>query len=382
MASTWSSYGTNMRIAHVAPHGERPGSGVLTVLVELSAALARRGHLVDVWKLNAWTSNAYRSQIDLLKAAGVDVIPIYGRAPWQLAREARRVTITRSRELIHLHGAFNLSNTVISRSVPVPYVFSPHSGYDPSSLRRSHRRKQVFSAIFERRTLQRAALVAALTDVERAQVVAFGPTKRIVVIPNGVSPPKMRLDRATSRRRLGLPSSVPLALFVGRMDVDHKGLDLVLRGIADSDEWHAVLVGPDHRAGRARVEALAAELGVQQRVHLCGPRQGRALDEAYDAADVFVLMSRWEGMPMSLLESLAHGTPAVVSPTVERLVAIERAGAGWVATGDQLGQLLNVLSGAGTRRIAAERAALNLAEAYDWDRVAECYETAYTSVAH
>jgi glycosyltransferase involved in cell wall biosynthesis len=380
MVSTWSSYGTNMRIAHVAPHGERPGSGVLTVLVELSAALARRGHLVDVWKLNEWTSNAYGSQIDLLKAAGVDVISIHGRASWQLAREARRVALARSRELVHLHGAFNLSNTVVSRSVPVPYVFSPHSGYDPASLRRSHRRKQVFSAIFERRTLAGAAVTTALTGVERAQIEAFGRTQRVVVIPNGVSLPEAGFDRDTSRSELELDPSAPIALFVGRLDVKHKGLDLFLRGIADTHDWHAVLVGPDHRGGRLRLETLATELGIERRMHFRGVLQERALDEAFAAADIFVLMSRWEGMPMSLLESLAHGTPVVVSPTVESLVGVERAGAGWVSTAAELGRVLSVIAGEHSRRSAAARAALDLAKAYDWDKVAACYEAAYASI--
>jgi glycosyltransferase involved in cell wall biosynthesis len=370
-----------MRIAHVAPRGEGPGSGVLTALVELAAALARRGHSVDLWKLHHWESDAYRSKIDLLERDGVEAIPVSGTPLWKLALDSRRVTRARSRELIHLHGAFNPSNTVLSRVLPVPYVFSPHSGYDSVSLLRSRRRKRLFSALFEHGTVRRASLVGALTEVEREQVQAFGSAQRIVVTPNGVtSPPPRGLDGAVFRRELQLAASVPLALFVGRMDIEHKGLDLFLRGISESDRWHAALVGPDHRGGRTRLSSMAAMLGIEERVHLCSVRRDAALDEAFYGADVFVLMSRWEGMPMSLLESLAHGTPAVVSPTVERLVAVERAGAGWISSAGQLGKLLNRLCEVRAELMAAGRAALELARAYDWDRIAERYEAAYATV--
>jgi glycosyltransferase involved in cell wall biosynthesis len=202
----------------------------------------------------------------------------------------------------------------------------------------------------------------------------------VVVIPNGVSLTKAEFDRDTSRSVLELDPSAPIALFVGRLDVEHKGLDLFLRGIADTHDWHAVLVGPDHRGGRSRLETLAIELGIERRVHFRGVLHGRALDEAFAAADLFVLMSRWEGMPMSLLESLAHGTPVVVSPTVESLVGVERAGAGWVVTAAELGRVLSVIAGEHSRRGAAARAALDLAKAYDWDKVAACYEAAYASI--
>lgn len=380
ITSTLRGYGTNMRIAQVAPRGERPGSGVLTVLVELSAALARRGHLVDLWQLHPWGSDGYRSQISILKDSGVDLISMNGGTPWTLAREARRATRARTRELVHLHGAFNLSNTVVSRSISVPYVFSPHSGYDPVSLRRTRARKRLFSAIFERRTLAGAAVTTALTEVERAQIEVFGQTQRVVVIPNGVSLPKAEFDRDTSRSELDLDPWAPIALFVGRLDVEHKGLDLFLRGIADTPDWHAVLVGPDHRGGRPQLETLATELGIERRLHFRGVLHGRALGDAFAAADIFVLMSRWEGLPMSLLESLAYGTPAVVSPTVESLVGVERAGAGWVSTAAELGSVLSVIAGEHSRRSAAARAALDLAKAHDWDKVAACYEATYASI--
>jgi hypothetical protein len=70
-----------------------------------------------------------------------------------------------------------------------------------------------------------------------------------------------------------------------------------------------------------------------------------------------------------------------VSPAVERLIGIEAAGAGWAVNDEGLGPLLRRLEGEG-RYDLQERggAALNLASRYDWDSVAEQYETAYERI--
>src|SRR4029450_12730095 len=92
-----------------------------------------------------------------------------------------------------------------------------------------------------------------------------------------------------------------------------------------------------------RLERIIEDRGVDGRVHLVGERHGRSLQEGIAAADLFALLSRWEGMPIALLEALAQGRPAVVSPAVESGIGVEAAGAGWVAADGELGQRLRVL---------------------------------------
>src|SRR4029450_8216460 len=126
----------------------------------------------------------------------------------------------------HRPRPFNPSNTAISRALRRPYVFSPHSGYDPESLRRSRGRKAIYRILFERRMLERAASLVALTNTELADIRAFGATGPCEVIPNGVERPAEDLDAEAFRRALGLPHDALLAVFVGRLDVQRNGLDL------------------------------------------------------------------------------------------------------------------------------------------------------------
>jgi glycosyltransferase involved in cell wall biosynthesis len=368
-------YGIRVRIAQVVPRGEQPWSGVLTVIVHLASALARRDHQVDVWQLHRWPPDVYREQQRRLEAAGVVQVPLLpagrlGPAAASLAKE-------RDIDVVHLHGAFNQSNTAVSRALRGPYVFSPHSGYDPVSLTRGRGRKLMYRVLFERTMLKRAALRVALTDRELGQLRALGVTGRIEVIPNGVEPAQDDLDRQAFRHELGLSADPLLAVFVGRLDVHRKGLDVLVRAVAAAPSWHLALVGPRFR-DVDRLERIIADLGAGDRVHLVGERHGRRLQESVAAGDVFILMSRWEGHPMALLEAISLGKPAIVSPAVESLIGVDAAGAGWVTDQDELGPLLRDLQDRGRGELIRRgTAALGLSKRYDWDLVAERYESAY-----
>jgi glycosyltransferase involved in cell wall biosynthesis len=364
-----------VRIAQVVPRGEQPWSGVLTVIVHLAAALAERGHDVEVWQLHDWEVDAYEEQRRRLDTAGVRQVPLLtsrgvGRAVASLAEE-------RAVEIVHLHGAFNRSNTAVSRALRHPYVFSPHSGYDPISLERGRFRKLVYRLLFERRMLEHAAMLVALTDLELRQLRDVGARGPVAVIPNGVEPPPNDIDRRAFRVEIGLPPDAPLAVFVGRLDVHRKGLDMLVTGIADAPGWHLALVGPRFRDVE-RLEAMIADLGVGDRILLVGERHGRPLQETMGGADIFALMSRWEGMPMALLEALSVATPAVVSPAVGRSIDVEEAGAGWIVPEGGLAPLLRRLHGEERDELVRRgRAARSMARRYDWKSVAHRYEDLY-----
>jgi glycosyltransferase involved in cell wall biosynthesis len=364
-----------MRIAQVVPAGAHPYSGVPVVIVQLSLHLARRGHQVEVWLLQPWSSEEAELHGTALTAAGVALVTApSGRRRFQALAE-------RPIEIAHLHSVFTPPNARLARRLRVPYVVSPHGGYAPASLARSALRKALYRRLVEGRLVRGAALRVALTDAEVGDLRTFGAPEPITVIPNGVLSPPRQGDPAAFRRELGLDATRRLLLFVGRLDVFHKGLDVLVRGLAAAPGWHAALVGSDVRGGRDQLRRLADTLGAGSRLSLVGPRHGQALHEAFAAADCFALTSRWEGLPLSLLEALAHGIPAVISPAVDRLVGVVAAGAGWSAAPAELGALLRRLQRLDGREWEARAvAARTLADRYDWTSVARRYEAAYLRV--
>ncbi len=367
-----------MRIAHVAPSVGRSASGILTVIGHLSAAIARRGHDVALWYNGDRNAPLLTALIPVLEQAGLRCLQVTASRRTGQLLPTVGLPADAAVDLVHLHSVFVPMNTAVSRAWAGPVLVSPHGGYDPISLRRSFLRKRAYSALYEKAMVRRSAAAVALTKVEAAQIRAFAGTVPTAVVPNGVAPPSPGGDGMALRGALGIDPDARLALFVGRLDVRHKGLDRLIAAAHAAPTWRFLLVGPDHRGGLQRLQRMASGLGVSERFSLVGHWEAAELADAYSAADLFILPSRWEGLPMSLLEALAHGTPALVTQEVDRLVPVSSRGAGWVSTPDDLGRLLEAIAALpsaewSTRVDAARR----LARDYDWDRVAAAYEEVY-----
>jgi D-inositol-3-phosphate glycosyltransferase len=139
---------------------------------------------------------------------------------------------------------------------------------------------------------------------------------RIEVLPPGVDHRAFSPgNREEARARLGHPGGRVL-LFVGRIQ-PLKGLDLAVRALAEIDD--AVLwavggpSGADGPAELERVQKLAADLGVAERLLILPPRPHLELADYYRAADVCLVPSRTESFGLVALEAAACGTPVVAA---------------------------------------------------------------------
>ena len=184
-----------------------------------------------------------------------------------------------------------------------------------------------------RAALSRADAVIAPSFELARRLFDFGVSAaRTHVIPNGVDPGLFHPgSRPDARRRLGLPPTTPIVLFVGHL-VPVKGLDVLLEActalVADNVRFSCYLIG-----GGPLLPRLIRQLherGLTDHVTLLGEQPHADLPDWYRAADVFVLPSRSEGMPNVLIEAAACGT---------RYVATNVGGISEITTGDR-GQLV------------------------------------------
>jgi len=140
---------------------------------------------------------------------------------------------------------------------------------------------------------------------------------------------------ADSRKKLNLPSNIPLILHVGRLDAD-KSVDNVIRAAAPAireSEAHLLIVGDGKQ--KQNLIRLCRETGIRERVHFTGFIHPSSLPEIYRLADIFVTASEIETQGIVLLEAAASGLPIVaVDATCISEVVHDRVNGFLVRSGD------------------------------------------------
>lgn len=282
-----------MRLVHYYPRAHAERSGVTAAMRLWVEAAQRRG-------LEALVLHAQPGQDGYVKHLG--------------STRATFIPVGLRRMLSHddvlvLHEGWTLSNLAaasVAKRSGVPYVLVPHGVYEPGIM--VGLKLQRLRLPVERRLLAGAARVHVFHNSEVPLVHAIAPTARPMVSPTG-----MELSHDTWVGGGGY-----LAWF-GRIDVEHKGLDLLVRAVASlpaGQRPRVQLRGYDFNGGLQVLRRLIAECGVEQDVELAGPVWGQEKVEFMRHCDAYLHLSAWESMGMALLEALAAGTPTVMSETM------------------------------------------------------------------
>jgi glycosyltransferase involved in cell wall biosynthesis len=158
---------------------------------------------------------------------------------------------------------------------------------------------------------------------EFADRFAFIPTwvDSTVFVPSP-SDSTRELTRTALRRQIGIPPDAPLLVFVGRLDQQKDPLLLIESlklSVAAVPNLHLAIVGDGVLRSRTQEAVRVNRLTAQ--VHFLGVRPPLEIADILRAADLYVLCSAYEGMPIAMLEALATGLPVVSTDVGEvRLV--------------------------------------------------------------
>jgi len=219
------------------------------------------------------------------------------------------------------------------------------------------------------------------TDRQRGIEMGLFPSGRATVIRAGIDLEKFRAaaDGDSVRERLGVPVDSPLVAQIGNFKAQKAPLDFVRVAAAVQkkipEAWF-VMVGDGPLRGRA--EGLARSLGLADRMIFCGWWDD--IPGLLAAATVSVLTSRHEGLPCSVVESLAAGVP-VVATAVDGTVEVVRSGCnGFLAPAGDVRALAEgvctILADAETRERFSTAASVGL-EDFDHDLMVRRQEELY-----
>jgi glycosyltransferase involved in cell wall biosynthesis len=232
-------------------------------------------------------------------------------------------------------------------------------------------------------------LVAVARSTKDEMVASGVPEEKIAVIHNAIDTDAWSPARVIESRRTewGLTSAFPVVGYVGRI-MPEKDLESWLRAAAllarKCPRARFVLVGDGRDATtRRELEALAGALGIEDRVLFSGYQSD--LPPVYASFDVFMLSSRREGLPNSLLEAMAMRLPVVTTDVAGAKELVVDGETGFVRPqGDArgLGEALIALAGDDALRARLASASRHRVEhEFSFDRRLDLIESLYERVA-
>jgi glycosyltransferase involved in cell wall biosynthesis len=299
-----------MRVLHVI--SEMGSGGAETLVAGMALASGSVG-----WESAVASGGGHRA--DALRAHGVPTftVPVARRRLTGVLRAAAAARSAVRRFGPDVVLAHNVSATLVARLAVAPAralpVVTVCHGLADGDYRGAAR--------ILRHT---ARTVVAVADATADRLRAGGLADP-VVIPNAVFPQQPSTDRAAVRAALGIAQDMPVALCVARME-PQKRHDVLL------DAWaalagDAVLLLAGDGTLRPELARRCDELGIAGRVRFLGNRAD--VPDLLAAADLTVLTSDWEGMPIAVLESMAAGR-AVVATDVSGVRDLLAGGGGLV----------------------------------------------------
>jgi glycogen(starch) synthase len=261
-------------------------------------------------------------------------------------------------DVVHAHSHLYLSTNmaaVLAQFDDTPLVVTNHGLYSQSA---SSWFNKAYLETLGRFTFNAADRVLCYTETDKQRLRDFGVSTPVSLVHNGVD-----CEQFAPVER---PSDPPEVLFVGRL-VETKGVQKLVDAFAQVDvDAHLRIVGEGPQ--RAELEQQVRELGIGNQVTFAGRVPNDELPAVYARSSVFALPSSREGLPRTLLEALACGTPVVTSdlPQLESLVD----GVGMtIPEGDVNGlaeALEEVLSDAELRARLSEAGRRKIVQEYSW----------------
>ena len=360
-----------MRIAMIGQKrtGSREG-GVEVVVTELAIRMAALGHEVTCYDRSGLDVNGESTPSEPYELNGVHVVPVRtvdakGMAALSSAYFATRAALKNRSDIVHYHAEGPCNALAIAARSGVRTVATIH-GLDWQRAKWGGLASRVIKR-GERMAAGRANALIVLSESVRSYFRdEYG--RDAIFVPNGVSLAHSK-PADEIRRRWGLEKGSYI-LYLGRI-VPEKRPELLLEAFRGLDTGKRLVIAggaSDTSDYLSEVEVLAAR---DPRVVMAGFVEGDSLEELYSNAYLYVLPSDVEGMPMSLLEAMAHGCCCVTSDIPECSEVLAGPGAPF-PKGDAAalrGMLAVLLANPAQVDLLGEAARKRVGAEYDWDSV-------------
>lgn len=232
-------------------------------------------------------------------------------------------------DIVIIHDFYHYQYTPIAYSLKrlnIPFVLEPHGAFGRQAMKKSWLKKIVANNTLFRILIKESAGFIFTNEGEKKDS-SYNKGK-VYVIPNGVD--EAAVDKLSTKDYNN--DNNPVFYFLGRFDINHKGLDYLFDAldILDSkgENIKVNIYGIGNENETAYVHKRIAKIKNLE-IEDMGTIYGEEKVKALRKANILLLTSRYEGSPMTILDALSYGNPCLVTPGTNVADEIESNHLGW-----------------------------------------------------
>lgn len=208
--------------------------------------------------------------------------------------------------LVHINGIWSPQNWGFQKAAQklgIKVIVSPHGMLEPWIMAHNPLKKKIALLLYQKKAIQRSVYLHATAQMEAKNIQAFGFTKPICIIPNGID----LKDVKEIKKEYGTRKMV----FLSRIH-PKKGIELLLEAWRNSNTngWILEIAGNGDENYIVDLNQSAQDL---QNVHFVGAKYGEAKWNFLRSADVMVLPTHSENFGIVVAEALAVGVPVITT---------------------------------------------------------------------
>ena len=387
-----------MRILHVIPSVAAARGGPSQAVIEMVSALRSQG--VDAEILTTNDNGADLLDVPLCQRSEYLKTPINFFPRFSPSIPAIREFIfsgeltawlwkqIKNYDLLHVHGIFSYPSTIamtVARAQNIPYINRPFGQLCQWSLQQKQYKKELYLNLIEKANLQGTKSMHLTSAQEQKELELLGWNLSSFVVPHGLDLPVVITNaRKQLHHMLNIPLQIPIILFLSRLH-PKKGLAYLIPALGKLRDrsFAFVLAGSGTTEYEAELDHLLRENHLSDRTHKLGFVTGEKKDICLQGADLYALTSHSENFGIAVLEALASGTPALVTPGVALADLVKEQKLGWVADLEInaiTSTIQEFLDHPQIAKQTGDRAAKYIAEHYTWREMANRLKVIYTNI--
>ncbi|AOM41731.1 glycosyltransferase [Xenorhabdus hominickii] len=347
-----------MKVLHLYKKHFKSGDGITTVVNNISYY---QNKLIDVDSYELPFSSDDKS--DLFSTYRI-------RNFYGLIRRILKI----NPDVIFIHGVF------IIKIIPLIFILKtilrkklilvPHCSLLYNSLEHKKIKKIIYLKLFNLISLSKVDAIQFLNEYEEKNSISLRKKMKTYILPNGIS---KAIDKSKDFSHIK-------PFYLGRCDINHKGIDILIKGLSNyihinSDKGNNFVFNlygalPEEVK---KINPIIEDYNILKNIIIHPPVFSEKKEKSFIENNIYIMMSRYEGMPMSVLEALSFGCICILSEGTNMANIIEKHECGFKASNDlELSLILSKLESLTTSEL--EKMSINAKELiknnFLWENIA------------